>query len=394
MAKNKHVVGGIESSASKVKHIYKRGAVYYWRQVIHGTAYHESLETGNLEVARRRMKIKQSAAQEEKWDALLSTRLKRGYSTFADLYAAYRASLARRVRPSAQTAEDYILAMNKILIRCGHSKPLEVSLGVLTPDLLDAYFAAEGPDPALPEEERNSRLRTIRSCVTSARAILSRQSVQYYRSLTLPDLSEFLTYRICDNPKIQYRLPVDQPYEEIIRSAREELPATRPELYQVFLLVYDLGMRAGEAANARWTWIEKHGKSEYMNIIRRPDEYKPKGREGKIRIPACVAADLRRYGSSTPYILPGTAWGRDDLIKRKFAKWMRGMGWTRRECAHELRKLKGSFWQQRYGLDQAYNWLRHKQYQTTLDYYADMPLMPEPYPVDTDMDELVIRRVG
>jgi integrase len=68
-----------------------------------------------------------------------------------------------------------------------------------------------------------------------------------------------------------------------------------------------------------------------------------------------------------PFILAGgNKTKRQNLVKREFAAWMRGYGWTRRETAHALRKYRGHMWKK------AHDWLRHANWQTTLDYYADI----------------------
>jgi integrase len=64
---------------------------------------------------------------------------------------------------------------------------------------------------------------------------------------------------------------------------------------------------------------------------------------------------------------------------------MRGVGWSSHKwpkAAHELRKLIGSEWYTRYGVEVAAEWLGHADLKTTRDYYA--ALMRHPDPIDPD----------
>jgi len=64
---------------------------------------------------------------------------------------------------------------------------------------------------------------------------------------------------------------------------------------------------------------------------------------------------------------------------------MRSVGWTPPDWikrAHELRKLIGSEWYTRYGVEVAAEWLGHADLKTTRDYYA--ALMRHPDPIEPD----------
>ena len=67
---------------------------------------------------------------------------------------------------------------------------------------------------------------------------------------------------------------------------------------------------------------------------------------------------------------------------RRLARWMRDLGWTRRYCCHEMRKLNGAMIVTNTGsIYEAQNQLRHKHYKTTEKSYADL-ISPSDYTVE------------
>jgi integrase len=136
---------------------------------------------------------------------------------------------------------------------------------------------------------------------------------------------------------------------------------------------------------ARWCWINRRNGYHRIDIVRRPEEgFEPKGRPGSVPIHDRVLAVLMKLRRpDDPYILPGgNKTARLNLVVREFAAWMRAQGWKRRETAHELRKYRGHLWKDKYGVDVAHDWLRHANWQTTIDYYADISNSRAPLPLD------------
>lgn len=97
------------------------------------------------------------------------------------------------------------------------------------------------------------------------------------------------------------------------------------------------------------------------------------------------APDALRKGSSL-FIVPGASPRvRENLVKRDFATWMRGIGWDvaqHPKAAHELRKLMGSRWFTELGAEVAQAWLGHKDISTTCRFCAALTRQPEPLPMD------------
>jgi integrase len=154
-----------------------------------------------------------------------------------------------------------------------------------------------------------------------------------------------------------------------------------------WIMAYDLGMRAGEITAAKWDWIEKEdtkaGPRYWMVVKERPD-FNPKGISGKIPLFDGVYEALmaEMTPGSTHILTAPNDTARIDIVKRQFAEWMRGLGWTSQKCAHELRKLRGCWWFSRYGMERTYKWLRHASMQTTLDHYADLAIQDEPAAIE------------
>jgi integrase len=224
--------------------------------------------------------------------------------------------------------------------------------------------------------------RSVASNLRQARSVLRRALWEDYKQagIRMPEsVSSFIDQFVTRVPKKRYEMPPATLYTPTIEAGRK-LTGTRGIIWT---LAYDLGMRAGEIAAARWDWFEVDqtaaGPRVWMAIRRRAD-WAPKGTEGRVPVFPGVWARLEALrGAGSDYLVPGdTENAREDLVKRDFAEWMRGLGWETRMCAHELRKLRGSWWFARYGIERAYEWLRHANMQTTLDSYAKLPRQVEP----------------
>lgn len=355
------------------QNLFKRNGTYYLRKQIKGKRYFRSLATPSKEVALVRAKKMWRAVTEELFDVLEQTKFRAGYTKLGDVLDAYIAAVPNYRRPSARTARGNVGTLRKILRVVGITDPDNASTAVLTGELVRKYADATIPHGAdISEMERERKMRTVSSDLRQARSVFARRfRSMYRRQFNLPDLAEFLEERPCDDPPA-----IRQEYSEqeirIIR-AGTDLPDVNPGLYAAWLLGYCLALRAGEMARARWSWIDRNNGCWEMRICRRPDEgFDPKGYDGWVPIADDVYSRLialRRDGD--PYILPGGNYtNRHNLITRELADWMRGQGWTRPHCAHELRAYCGNVWRQTYGLDVARDWLRHKSTRTTQDHYT------------------------
>ena len=119
-----------------------------------------------------------------------------------------------------------------------------------------------------------------RLTVRQAKSIFSRWAMEYYENkIKLPPTIESFRRAGASVKPRKYMTP---PQELRIRTFEEakSLKKEQPDLYGVFLLCYDLGMRGGEAAAARWDWIESRevdGQTQReIKICRRSDWRGPK----------------------------------------------------------------------------------------------------------------------
>lgn len=371
-----------------------REGVYYWRETIKGRKYFESLhvpDTGRkdeLKEALTRMREKQKLAREEQFQALENTRTQTGYITIGKLIETYEAAAKAYGLPH-KTIKKNINSL-KLILSAGNPGPVaNMPSTVLNDTTVEKYKASVLASRAQDKASQDTAARTIRATLTQARSIFAKWTFSYYKKLKLPNLDGFKYGAAMRVPVKTYELPPHELIEATAKAGRElRKDQSKRQLYLAFLLTYDLGLRADEAVQCRQNWFRKDDRGIYwLGIIHRADEgYKPKTARS-IPVPASVYSDLMEFGGKEE-ILASHITDRRDLISRTLADWMKGIGWNRNKFAHELRKLRGSFWRSKYGLDRAHSWLGHSNYQTTLNYYAQLPDEPEPYPVDDDLEAL------
>ncbi|MBM4094124.1 MAG: site-specific integrase [Planctomycetes bacterium] len=352
-----------------VKRKLKDGYRYYLRVMRGGRRYLESLGTDNKDVARERARAKLQAIEAGRFEALAMSRARRPYATIGEIVQAYRRALATHAQPSPSTQRNNVSSLRKILRRgAGVEDPEAASAALLTGALVRAYARAVIPDGG-PDRER--RMRSVSSDLRQARSVFKRALRSAYRDLELPDLGEFMDERPCGNPPAE-RQEYSEEELTILRSGAQ-LRDSDPALYVVWMLGYYLALRAGEIAAARWSWIEEADGRIEMRICRRPEEgFDPKGYSGWVPLAPDVYQELLRYRRpDDPYIVPGgNRTNRYQAVVERLSDWMRGQGWRRLHCSHELRAYRGQCWRAAYGLDTARDWLRHAASVTTARHYT------------------------
>lgn len=323
-----------------------------------------------------------AAARAERWGALEQTKAgggKPNLSLLRDLINTFRAAAAVHGLRD-RTVDHYVWSLCRILaVQEDSSAPCSA----LTSDAVNAWIHKFLLDNLNSDRAR----RSAKSILRQAKSVFARWTRDKYSALVLPDLRGFLeagAMRVDEQP---YDVPLKHP--ELCASTPTEgrkLRETNRRLYVAFVLCYDVGMRASEAAAARWTWIQPHDGVPSMWIIQRPEEgFRPKGRARAVALDDATLRDLQELRSGDdPFILPGgNPSAREDVIKRKLATWMRSIGWRADlfpKAAHELRKLRGSYWFQNYGPAVAQLWLGHQSLNTTCKYYATFLKQPKPLP--------------
>lgn len=383
---NNELIPVTHSNGERIKYLFLRRGSYYIRCQVSGKRYLRSIPHTTLGGCQQWIKTFLQAAKDKRVQALEQSKARRDVPKIGQLCERYLATVRVRGKPRLKTAAVNVARLHNVLrVGTGSNNVDNLDVMVLDGALVRRY--ANVMVDGVNEKEHaaiESCRRSIVSVLRQARSLFSKDMMSAYRDLGLPDLQEFRTEFACKPEKKRYRMPEAAEIDPVLEAGRA-LPAHDP-LRVVFILAYYLGLRSGEMHAARWSWISKNhqGRLE-MDIRNRPEEnFKTKGREGAVPIHERVMEELRKCRRpDDPYILPGgTKTGRENLVNRAFASWMRDQGWTRRETAHELRKYRGHLWKKTYGLDAAHDWLRHANWQTTLDYYADIRNDHEPLDMD------------
>jgi integrase len=372
----------------KFKNITLReNGMWYFTATIEGRRYFESLDTRDREVAAGRARAKREAIKGKKWDSLDSTRVKRQIATIGEICSAYETMMLDSGRIRTITCQTNVATLLRMVSAVENTEnPRAVSSSVLTGKFAKRYAAILAPEGGGSKDGENRIRRTIASNLVHARSMVRRKLWEDFKhaGIQLPDLSSFLDQFVTKNPKLRYEMPPKELYEPTVKAGR----ALTGNMALVWLMAYDLGMRAGEITAAKWDWIEKEdtpkGPRYWMVVKERPD-FTPKGISGKIPIFDGVYVKLMAHQKpgDTFILTADHATDREDLTKREFSKWMRDLGWTSQKCAHELRKLRGCWWFSRFGMERTYKWLRHANMQTTLDHYADLAIQDEPLMIET-----------
>ncbi|MFH1498901.1 MAG: tyrosine-type recombinase/integrase [Verrucomicrobiota bacterium] len=371
----------------------KRGTVWYVSARVNGKrlsiSTRETNESSARQVARRIL----AAARAERWEALDRATAPSGpvptIGEIVERYLQLAEDQRRRTgRPRPETVSGYVWAFRRLV---AVSRGVDTAEANALPATVLATAINEYTRAVVPSAGDNDTLdrarRSAASLVRQARQIFSRWTLSGYADLHLPDIAAFR-----DGPTVRASLRPDElPPEDLRRATHtgaEALRVERSPLYPVYCLCYYLGLRAGEAAACRWAWFRDEGGRRWLDVgPDRDGTWRPKGgRRRSIPVAAGVWDRLRSGCVGDEWVLAeATSTGRRDLVQRKFAGWMRECGWGPRDypkAAHELRKLMGSEWYTRYGVEVAAEWLGHADLQTTRDYYA--ALMRHPAPIEPD----------
>jgi integrase len=360
--------------------------MYYVRARVNGKLIKRSLNTAVKTIAQQRARQILDDAKGGKWEEVEAKRSRRAerWATVGELHAAYllaaETHAARNGSPRPRTIRENLSNLSNLVGPGWENK----STATLSADWIEGVVGER-----LDKSSDKSRSRTtLASRFIKLRSIFSKWALADYtkRGLNLPPCIEELMKAVpVTKPNKIYRLPPPDLVKKTITEGRR-LKDDAPELYVAFLACYDLGLRAGEAAAMRWDWFRAGQRdSVFLDVVERESEdFRPKGRERSIPIHPDVWAQLNELSNGTPYVLSGpTLRSRHDLVTRKLAGWMRGIGWSTDKwvkCAHELRKLIGSRWFTEIGPTAAQEWLGHVDISTTCRFYATLLKQPDPLP--------------
>jgi len=383
-----------DSRNKRIPNLFKRNGTYYLQATINGTRYLRSVPHDTQTEARSWVKAFIRTAKEARSDglqALEDSKAKTAYPTLGRLFDLYiDASAKRRAtedgRPLESTVKRNIAQLRNVVSQATgleNGKVAEFSTEKLTDDLVDVYVQKvveeAGDNHLLQQKYRNTAASTLRQ----AKSVFAKWVVHYYSKAGVklpPGIDSFLTHGPVIRRK-KYQLPPKALINTTLAEA-QKLKETRPDLYLIFLLCYHTGLRAGEAAAARWEWLEDVGVdgNTHRCISIKAREYWKGAKNHVSHKPPLTDAIWDEFQALKPaeagdldFILPpDTPTGRANLIGRTFSSWLNSIGWSDYgKSAHELRKLAGSIWYTKVDLKWAASWLGDNL-QTVYDYYADL----------------------
>ena len=368
-------------------HLKIRAGKYYWRQTIKGKKYFHSLHvpaTGkksDLKEAVDAMRVKQRIARSETFspEEMNRTCSQSGFSSMGKILDCYNKAAAAYGNSPNSTAQN-INAMKLVIKSARGSYSDDLPSSILTDQLVrdyrDGVLAARPKDEASQDKAR----RTIRSTLTQARAVFAARTYEGYKGLSLPDLTGF---RRGGAVKALDKLYSPRPkalIDATIKAARKLPSEGRVDLYTVFLLAYEGGLRACEIKAATKDWLQ----DGYIEV-RLGKQWTTHRVARKVPLNPETIAELKAaFRPGETHIVPGkNKTDRDKLVSREFSKWMRGIGWSAEEYIHtnhELRALRGATWVTELGLDIAARLLGHKSTTTCYKFYSALIELPDALP--------------
>ena len=248
-----------------------------------------------------------------------------------------------------------------------YSTWLNRSTEILTAGLVTDFKLGSLP----PKEEEDEEVIltakiTADTTLRNGRAIFSQQALRYYKQvkLIIPDLDGFLSEPDFSAKKYFVLLPP----EVVVRIMRDSLAlrASDIEAYRAFLLCVHCGMRAGEAAAFRPSWMRIEDRSVIQ--IHTKGAFNPKHGHGRKAIVAdWVYNTIEDLRQGEEFIKDREAFERlNTWIKQRIPK-----EHAVSKPTHELRKLWMSHKVKDEGLLAAAQQGGHDDPKVTKDHYAD-----------------------
>jgi integrase len=210
--------------------------------------------------------------------------------------------------------------------------------------------------------------RTANSVWRMAKSVFNRRAMAeaIYGELPLT-IEGFISTPFLKHTAVTYKRPDGKLMTSILGAADSLLPQD-PDAWTAVALASSCGLRAGEIAHARWSWIEGS-----MIRVQATDEWSPKDKaERSIPIPAHIAARIDSVRTGDRLIA-----GRMAYVSERVMDWARFLGWDRDKFLHELRKWFGAQVATQAGLYAAQKLLGHSSPDLTASYYADLVDIPQ-----------------
>tara|TARA_R100000808_G_scaffold11561_1_gene29542 strand:+ start:1332 stop:2513 length:1182 start_codon:yes stop_codon:yes gene_type:complete len=245
----------------------------------------------------------------------------------------------------------------------------------LTARLLSDWKASriEGLDGT----ELVSAKRTVNSALSSVRAIFSQRLVDSdgspYEGLALPEcLSGWARVPKFGKVKVTNNVREARPIVEAKLAQIHELKETDPAAYLVCALAAQCGLRAGEAINARKSWI-----GDGTIKIQATEDWLPKSRQSReVPLPDDLKADILFLSDDSDRIVPTSSrW----MLFNRLAAWFKKDGdWPFDKHVHEFRRWAGAnVLTQTGSMEAAREFLGHSSVTVTEQHYAGLLERPK-----------------
>ena len=388
-----------------------RGKNWRTRFATSGKHHQLNLRTTDERTAAATALDKVRAANRDQWDFVHAGQTKKGVITIGECIEIYRNQLA----PNCG-ADHLVKASNRLRHLIAQALKVSGSLKrdenkvhywtevdrlpatILDGKLIDKFYASrlKGLDKGT---ERESRIRGANSHIQDARSVFTKAALADDLYPGLPDISSFLNKAKLKEMKKKFKFgKVDKDVQRL----KANLPALKksnPAAYLAFQLTAVLGLRRGEAAQARKSWITTH-KGRKVIYVQATETWVPKGRQERmVPLPEDVNSDILFLSDDSDFIIPAPTQNyRYESVFNSLSAWFLQVcpNWEDEKKAHVLRKCFGAEVSTQTGsLFAAQTLLGHASPEITNDYYSDLLDLPD-YEINltTDKPARQARAVG
>jgi len=219
----------------------------------------------------------------------------------------------------------------------------------------------------LSNAKRSAAAITANTILRSARQFWSDRMIQTYDSV--PECIDGFK-KVKPIPVRMPQYTVADKKESMVRIVGrcEKLRTIKPAAYLAYFLSLHAGLRRGELAAARWSWVESNGIR-----VQQEDDFTPKsGRSRLVPLSEAQVEHIRQFKGDGNHIIPGAYTNRYRVAPDIVAKIMREEGIKGSKSLHELRKYYGANVATQIGLFAAQKYLGHSSPEITSRSYADL----------------------
>ena len=274
-------------------------------------------------------------------EALKETASKTTWRQLIDAYwQVSAAEFAESGRPSRETVAENIVKTRTMLSQMNiqENDPLDMA----TPERVSAWIAMRATD----ERARYSAGRTM----AQATSLWSRWSRPRYelRGIDLPACLDRWPRIRAMAPK--YVDPPDELKRKTVEMGEEFYQKGRSgsgidsDLFLAFTLMFNFGMRPGDACRAEWSWFVEKSPFE-IKLVFTPHKTNRSagGRVVEQRVPSDLWLKMkpfkRCFVPGDRFVIAETEDGRQNRVLEELNTRLRNIGWKTEKAAYELRKL-------------------------------------------------------